>query len=202
MRRRYSGVKVFTVPNSPDKIAWILLPVAFLLGGVMGQLFAGVRSGQLESVLTEYGTSVPAAEFTMREALSLLWQLFRTLMLAGILSFSALGVLGLPILLGVRGFLAAYAISALVRTWGYRGLAAAAVWVGGSNFILLALLLLITVPGWVYAWELASGGRTGRILPKNYIRSCTGICLAGMLLAVFYQWLIYHYLVPALWGGL
>ena len=75
MRRRYSGVKVFTVPNSPDKIAWILLPVAFLLGGVMGQLFAGVRSGQLESVLTEYGTSVPAAEFTMREALSLLLSL-------------------------------------------------------------------------------------------------------------------------------
>ena len=202
MRRRYSGVRVFTVPSSPDKVAWILLPAAFLIGGVMGQLFAGVKSGQLESVLTAYGTCIPAAAFTLREALSLLWQLFRTLMLAGILSFSALGVLGLPILFGVRGFLAAYAISALVRTWGYRGLATAAVWVGGSNFILLALLLLIAVPGWVYAWELASGRRTGRILPKNYIPSCTGICLAGMLLVVFYQWLIYRYLAPTLWGAL
>lgn len=196
MSRRYSGVRVFTIPNSPDQIGWILIPVAFLLGGLAGHLFAGLKSVQVEGVLSTIGTSVVGTDDSIRQALGQLWQILRVLLLAAILSFSALGVIGLPVLMAVRGFLTAYAISALVRTWGYKGLTAAAIWIGGSDLILLTLLLLIAVPGWVCAWDICSGGRAGRLLPRNYMLSCAGVCLAGVLLAVFYQWLVYRFAAP------
>lgn len=195
-------MRVLTFPASPDRISWLLLPAAFLLGGIAGHLFAGVRSGQLTEVLTAYGTGILSSEFGLREVGYLLWQVVRMLLLAFVLSFSALGVAGLPILLSVQGFMNAYAVSAIVRTWGYHGFAVAVLWVGIGDLIQLVMLLTVAIPGWGCAWELASGGRAGRALPKNYLRSCTGICLAGTVLSVFYRWIVYTFLAPLLWAGL
>lgn len=202
MKRRRSSVRVLSVSSSPGAAAWLLLPAVFLLGGVAGHMTAGIESDQLAGILATYGAGTPEAGMDLPALLSLLGRMLRTLALAGILSFSALGVIGLPLLLAVQGFLAAYAISALVRTWGYPGLAAAALWVGGSNLIQLALLLAIAVPGWVCAWEIAGECRLDRVVPRRYAARCVGFCLAGLALAALYQWIAWNYITPVLWARL
>lgn len=201
-RRGTAGVRVWAMNVSPRVVPWLLLPLAFLLGGAAEHLLAGLSIGEMTRFLEEYGAGCVQQGTVPPDLAALLWRFLRPVLLALVLSCSALGVIGLPLLMGAQGFLAAYTISTLARTWGYNGLLAAAAWVGVDQVILMALLLAIAVPGWVRAWEIAADCRVDRKLPRGYGRRCGWFCLGGLALAVLYEYLIWNTVTPALWARL
>ncbi|MCD8382302.1 MAG: hypothetical protein LUC30_05215 [Clostridiales bacterium] len=200
MKRQHSGVRVLTVPGSPYRLSWLLLTAGFLAGAVTGHVAAGLELEQLTPVLESW-VEQSIRQGTELQPISLLWRAAQPLGLAAILSFSALGMVGLPVLMGARGFLTACTVSAFVRTWGYQGLAAGAVWVCVGDGILLAMLLAVAVPGWTVSWELATGRRRNTKLSRRTLGQCAGFCLAGLALTVAYGYLVWYWLTPVLLTG-
>ncbi|MCD7945584.1 MAG: hypothetical protein LUF81_03090 [Clostridiales bacterium] len=200
MKRQLSGVRVLTVPDSSYRLSWLLLTAGFLMGALTGHIVAGLGLEQLTPVL-EHWVEEAVCQGTEPQPLSLLWRAAQSVGLAAILSFSGLGVLGLPMLVGARGFLTACTVSAFVRTWGYPGLAAGAVWVCAGDGILLAMLLAVAVPGWTVSWELATGRRKHTKLSRQVLVQCIGFCLAGLAMTVAWGYLVWCWLTPMLLTG-
>ena len=89
-------------------VAGLILGAAFLVGGVAGCLAAGWMDGEGAQALSGYLTSYfrYAAEETPAPGFwNAVWEQFRFLLAAFVLGFTAIGVVGLPVLFGVRGFL-------------------------------------------------------------------------------------------------
>ncbi|MGM9537105.1 MAG: hypothetical protein ACI3VN_02100 [Candidatus Onthomonas sp.] len=202
MTRRETGVRIWSLPASPANLPWLLLPLAFLLGGGGGHLLAGIGAESLSDLLESYSATCLTQGVTETDLPAFLWRCLRPMLLALVLSFSALGVLGLPLLLGIQGFYTGYVISGLARTWGLPGLGAAALWVGVEDLILLALLLAISIPGWARAWELATQTRLSRRMSPGYGRRCCLFCFAGLVLLMVYEYLLCKFITPALWARL
>ncbi|MCC8182856.1 MAG: hypothetical protein LIO45_07815 [Clostridiales bacterium] len=196
----HSGVQVLAFSGKPYRWAWLLLSAGFLIGAVAGHIAAGLGLEQLTPVLEQW-VEASIQQREEQKLVSLFWQAAKPVGLALILSYSALGVVGLPVLMGIRGFLTACTVSAFVRIWGYQGLAAGAVWVCGSDGILLAALLAVSVPGWTVSWALASGQRKNRKEFRQTQIQCAGVCLVGLALTVAYGYLVWYWLTPVLVAG-
>jgi len=111
-------------PSQAAVAAWIL-GAAFLAGGVAGCLAAGwmddagvqALSGYLTSYFHCVSEETPAPGFW-----SAVWEQFRFPLAAFILGFTAIGVVGLPALFGVRGFLFSFSAACFYRLLGSQGL--------------------------------------------------------------------------------
>ena len=121
--------------------ALAVLAVSFLLGALAGCLMSTFLSGDglesLQSYLEAFLWEMDGAERLEGPALAgQLWSVLRWPLFALLLGFTALGVLGLPLLFAVRGFLLAYSIAAFVRAFGSAGclLAFLVFGVGGGRF--------------------------------------------------------------------
>lgn len=124
----------------------VVLGAAFLLGGIAGGLFAGLAQGEgaleLGSYLSDYLTL--AAEGTIiRSFWPLLWEQMRYLLAAVILGVTAIGVVGLPVLFGVRGFFFTFSVGCFFRVFGGAGLLPA--------LVLFGLPALLWAPGFFVA---------------------------------------------------
>ena len=91
----------------------------FLLGGLVGCLLASHIGGGGQESLAAYVEgflrAAQAGEITAPALASLVWDTVRWPLLALLLGFTALGLLGLPLLFVVRGFLLAFSIASFVR---------------------------------------------------------------------------------------
>ena len=118
----------------------------FLLGGLVGCLLASHIGGGGQESLAAYVEgflrAAQAGEITAPALASLVWDTVRWPLLALLLGFTALGLLGLPLLFAVRGFLLAFSIASFVRLFG--GVGCLLVF-GPDNFILPTLLISVAV---------------------------------------------------------
>ncbi len=192
---------MWALSPSAELWPWLLLPAAFLAGGLAGHLLAGVSVRALSEVLAQYAARAAGGRGTPPALWQVLWQTVREPLLALLFGCSAMGVVALPGLLAAQGFLMAYAASALIRTWGARGLLAAVLWTGVGNLLRLAVVLLIALPGWLRAWELATDARVERRLPPGEGRRRLLFCLGGLLAAAAYEYICWAWLTPAIWSG-
>lgn len=194
MVRRKAGVRVWGL--YPEMLPWLLLPAAFLLGGLCGHLMAGLSGERLTALLEGYGASLTGVGTADLGALAR--RCAGPVLLALVLSASAWGTVGLPVLLAGHGFVTGYLISGLVRTWGLEGWYAAALWLGVEELLLLTVLLAISAPGWNRARELMMQLKTNR-------RQTGGgrwlFCLIGLLILALYECVIWRFLFPALSAG-
>ena len=112
----------------------------FLLGGLVGCLLASHIGGGGQESLAAYVEgflrAAQAGEITAPALASLVWDTVRWPLLALLLGFTALGLLGLPLLFAVRGFLLAFSIASFVRLFGGAGCLK-------SGFIGVAVLFLL-----------------------------------------------------------
>lgn len=101
------------------------LSACFLLGGVLGAAFGGLMSDacaqELADYLTAYLTLAREGGVTV-EFWPVAWEQFRLLLAVILLGLTALGVAGIPVLFGVRGFLLAFSVAGLCRVFGAAGL--------------------------------------------------------------------------------
>lgn len=203
MRRAVAGI--WDVPIQGTTPALAVTAICFFLGGVAGcVLCANVGGGGGES-LTAYMEGLLAVAksggVTPPFLLPLLWEVLRWPLLTIVLGFTALGVIGIPILFSVRGFLLSFAIASLTRMLGGVGSMMAVVIFGVSGLISIPALFALGVQGFASARSLAGRalGEGGRSSPvgRAYFLRC-GVCAAAFCVCVLLEYLA----VPGLLSGM
>ena len=192
-------IKKWDLPSEQSG-ALVVLGIAFLLGGGAGCLFAALSNGEgareLSGYLTGYLTLAREGGLP-RNLWSLLWGQMKYLLAALALSLTALGMAGLPLLFGARGFSFAFSVGCFCRSFGGRGLFPAFVLFGLRALLWTSALFLLGVPGMLSARRLLrrSLGEGGCGVPLGgtfWSRAalCAGLGLTAGLLE--------HWVVPVL----
>lgn len=135
--------------------AWLptLLPLAisFFLGTVVGCLWAGgvaeAESGTLTAYIEGYLTAARSGALTVPSLFSLLWETFRWPLLTWILAFTAIGVIGIPVLFALRGFFLAFAVASFVRVLGGAGGVLAVLLFGITGLLTIPVLFVLGTQG-------------------------------------------------------
>lgn len=164
-----------------------LLSVLFLGGSVAGCIAAGVirdDSGALTEYIRSYLSALEQDRALVR-FFPVLWETMRFPLAVFLLSLTALGVVGLPILFALRGFLLSYAVSALFRLLGAQGLLLAFVLFGVSALFWMPALFELGVQGLLGSYGLlrrvtGDGRYPLRFGGGFFVRS--GVCAAAVCL--------------------
>lgn len=176
-------------PGSELQSALLCLTVCFAVGGVGGCIFAGRLDADTQTRLLDYFSSYFAVlegdEAVGLSSLSAVWEIIRWPLLTFFLGFTALGVIGLPVVFCVRGFLLSYAVAVLVRLYGITGLAISLAVFGVSGFLVLPALFTLGVDSFRGAGAMAvklAGESKRTFSPERGRLLRAGCC--GALLAV------------------
>ena len=171
---------------SGEAAALLLLGAAFLLGGAAGCAASGAVAGEGLEALEEYLRGY--LELAVRDAVrpplwSTVWEVIRFPLAAAVLGFTALGVVGLPVLFGVRGFLLCYAAASFYRVFGLAGEVPAFILFGLPALIWLPVLFQLGVQGLLASYALlrrALGeGRYPLRYGRRYLARC-GVCALAL----------------------
>lgn len=181
-----------------------VLAGCFLAGGLTGLLLSGRTGGPGETALAALlrtfleHSAVQAPQPAPLPAL--LWECLRWHLLTFVLGFTSLGLLFLPVVFFLRGFLMAFAIGAFVHLFGGAGALLALAVFGLTGAISLPALFVLGVQGMAAARALASRflGESRRTLPygRVYFLRCA-LCAGALCVCVFLEWAA----VPALVSG-
>ena len=185
-------VRIWDVPAGGILPALVVVSAAFALGGVLGcGLAAQVGGGggdMLRAYVTGYLTAARAGEAVPPHMLSVVWSTIRWPVFAVLMGFTGLGLLGIPVLFSIRGFLLSFAITSFVRMFGG---------VGGTGLVAIPVLFVLGVQSLAAARLLAGRflGDGKRSLPfgRAYWVRC-GLCSAALCLCA----LLEYAAVPAL----
>ena len=186
MRKRTGGF--WDTPSDGVTPALVVLAVAFALGALAGLLLAAQVGGEgqarLSSYLQAYLEAARTGDATPPEPAAALWEAARWPLLTLLLSFTALGAVGIPIVFAARGFLLSFAVFSFVRMFGGAGAILAFFAFGFTGMISLPALFLLGVQGFLSALTLAGrflvGGKGGAVPPDRIFWLRSGLC-AGAL---------------------
>lgn len=207
MRKRV--VKILDLPSSGSAVVLLILSAAFLLGGLAGCFLAnqvdGSGSTALGDYLEGYLSAVYSGSAAKPEALSLLWEIIRWPLFTFVLGLTPLGLLGIPILFLVRGFLLSFAISSFYHVLGTVGLGLAFVVFGITGLICVPVLFILGVQGF-----LSAGAITGRLTGESRrlplfdrltLLRC-GVCAAALCVCGLLEYCVIPVLLESLAGFL
>lgn len=181
----------------------LLVAGCFLTGGVFGCLFAAFASGEsveeLGRYLADYLALIEADRVTW-SAVSVIWNHGRWLLGCIIFGLSGLGVIVLPVLFGMRGFLLAFGVSCFVRIFGGTGLIPATILFGIPAVLWLPALFLTgshCLKGSARALRRSAGDRN--ILPGNSrsYRICVAVSIFLFVLCVILECSLLPALLPS-----
>lgn len=200
MRKRHF-TRILDVPSGGRLSALAVLAAAFLLGGLVGcGLAASVSGGgndTLAAYIQNYIAAAQAGITQPPELLPLVWEVARWPLLTLLLGFTALGIVGVPVLFAVRGFLFSFAVASFIRMFGTAGGGLAFLIFGFSGLLAVPVLFVLGVQSLTASFALA--GRTiskGKRLPlydRIYFFRCA-ICIGVLTLCVLLEYIA----VPAL----
>lgn len=202
-------VKIWDLPSSGSAAALLILSIAFLLGGLAGCLLADQVGGDggdlLSDYLEGYLSAVSSSGAAKPEVLSLLWEIVRWPLLVIALSLTPLGLLGIPVLFLVRGFLLSFAIASFFRVMGGLGLALAFVVFGLTGLICVPVLFILGIQGF-----LSASAMLGRLMGESkrlplwdrmaLLRCC--VCAAALCVCGFIEYCVVPVLLGSLAGAL
>lgn len=128
--------------------AQILLCLSFFAGGLIGGFLSALSGGEgateLMAYLCDYLTVV-----TQNKVYSgvwpIVWSHTKDLLLILLFGYTALGVVGLPILFGIKGFFFAFSVGCFCRVYGAEGLAPGFALFGVSALLWVPALFLLGV---------------------------------------------------------
>ena len=177
-----------------------VLSFAFFVGGGAGCLLAALSDGagaeELCSYLTGY-LSLAQEGSLPRSLWAVLWEQARYWLLSLLLSFTVLGLVGLPVLFGVRGFFFSFPVACFCRIFGGRGLFPAFVLFALPALLWMPALYLMGTSGFLSAQQLLrrfwGENRGGPVLGSPFWCRA-GLCLVLTLAAG----LLEYWVVPVL----
>lgn len=140
--------------SKTNKIGWngwlhlVVILLAFFAGAVAGFFLAFLReaSSEFQSFLSDYLYSSAHGDFKV-SFFSVLWDCFCWPLATIVFSFSAIGVVLIPIFLLVRGFLLSYAISCFASFLGVNGIAIIAVLFSAELIFVVPVTFLFAYEG-------------------------------------------------------
>lgn len=205
MRRAVAGI--WWSPMNEGTPALVVTAAFFALGGLTGCLLALWSAGSGAQAMADYLDRFLAAAgegaLYAPSLPELLWRSVRWPLAAFLLGFTALGLLGIPVLAGLRGFFLAFSIASFAQSYGRGGLALAFLLLGVPALAGVPAFFLLATQSFAAAWALAArtGGQGRRELPyhRDYFFRC-GVCAAAVCSGL----LLERYLVPVLvsaWAG-
>ena len=193
-----------TIEGTP---ALVVTATFFVLGTLIGCLTAlrinadGAKA--LCSYLERFLFLAQEGELSLPGVPALLWRGLRWPLAAFLLSFTALGLLGIPALSALRGFFFTFSVACFAKAYGRGGLAVAFLLQGIPGLLSVPVFLLLATQSFSTACVLAGrgSGQGRRELPygRDFFLRCA-LC-AGVL---FISLLVECYLVPVLvtgWAG-
>lgn len=202
MRRAVGGA--WNVPEERILPALAVISVSFLVGGLAGSLMStfvgGAGQESLRNYLEVFLGSAQSGEMCAPGLAVQLWDLLRWPAAALLLGFTALGVLGLPLLFAVRGFLLAFSIAAFVQIFGSAGCLMAFLVFGIGGGISVSALFVLGVQSLAASRRLASRflgeGKEPSPYGRAYFLRCGG-CAIALCVCLFLE----RFAVPALVSG-
>lgn len=193
--------------TSADGSVLILAAVSasFFLGGLAGCLLAGCVDGGGQESLAAYVEgflrAAQAGDAAPPALAALVWETLRWPLLALLLGFTALGLLALPLLFAVRGFLLAFSIASFVRLFGGTGCLLALLVFGVGGAFSVPALFVLGVQSFMTARTLAGRvwgeSKAAPLYGQAYWLRCGG-CAAALCVCM----LLDGFAVPALVSGL
>ena len=183
----------------PGAAALLVLGAGFILGVLSGCLLAsfsrGGSSAHLFSYLDGYFSLLETGGGAETTLFSTFWEIGRWPLFAGLMATTLFGVIALPGLLLVRGFLLAYAVSVFICLYGgWNGLLLAAVIFGVPALSSVASLFIIG--RYVlcrHGRERPAGGREDNGTRKRLLAA-----VFPVLLWIFCGTVIQHWISPVL----
>lgn len=203
-------VKIWDLPSSGSAAALVILSAAFFLGGLAGCLLAdqvgGDGSNALNDYLSGYLSVINSGDAVRPDVLSLLWEIVRWPLLTVALSLTPLGLLGVPVVFLVRGFLLSFAIASFFHVLGAFGLALAFVVFGITGLIGIPVLFIFGVQSFLSAGAMTGrlmgeGRRQPPLLDRMTLMRC-GVCVAALCVCGFLEYCIVPVLLESLAGVL
>lgn len=200
---------LWDAPGNGALPALAVLGVCFFSGGLAGCLLAGYVDGAgSESLLVYLNCFLQAAGAGAMEGPDLAylaWSELRWPLLVLLLGFTALGLLALPLLFALRGFLLAFSIASFVRLLGREGCLLALSVFGVPGALAVPILFVLGVQSFSAARVLAGRvwgeGRGPIPYGKRYVLRC-GMCAAALCVCVLLEDLVVPALVTELAGRL
>lgn len=189
MHRPVAGI--WDVPERESVWTLAVTAVSFFIGGVFGFALTsrveGAAAESLNAYVRAFLSAAGGGEVDPPALLPLLWQVFRWPLLTVALGFTAFGLIGIPALFAVRGFLFSFSVAAFIRVLGsFGGLVAAAVF-GLTGAVAIPALFILGVQGLAAARCLAGralgNGKSRAPYGKRYFFRC-GLCAAVFLVCV------------------
>ncbi len=164
----------------------VILCVCFAAGVVGGFLFScwGRDDAELLEYLSHYFQALGKGEGAEPSLWLSVWDLSRWPLAAFFLGSTALGVVGVPLVLGIRGFLLSFAAATFIRMFGLSGLAASLAAFGVSALVAVPVLFVTAADAFRQSLSRLSGER----VPSWSLRAqMLAPCAGAMMLAVALQ---------------
>jgi len=201
--------RILDVPSSGILPALAVLAVAFLLGGLVGCGLAASVTGGGDDTLAAYIQNYISAAGTgitqPPELLAVVWEVARWPLLTLLLGFTALGVVGIPVLFAVRGFLFSFAVASFIRMFGAVGGGLAFLIFGITGLLAIPVLFVLGVQGLMAAFALVgrtlNQGKRTPVFSRAYFFRC-GICIGVLALCVLLDYIAVPALLSAMAGRL
>ena len=197
-------MEIWDVPPGGVLTALAVVSAAFCLGALAGMLLASQVGGggqeSLTAYLERYLAAAKLGAAGPPRVSAVLWETLRWPVSAFLLGFSALGVVGIPLLFAARGFLLSFAVSSFVLMFGGAGAILAFFAFGFTGMLSLPVLFVLGVQGLTAACRLAGRsfgeGRGPSPYGRAYFVRCGG-CAAAFCVCLFLE----RFAVPALAAG-
>lgn len=181
----------------------LALGALFLLGGLAGCILAGKVQGEggeaLRQYLRDYLTAANAGG-ARAGFWSVVWEQVRFPLLVVVLGFTAIGLVGIPIVFLARGFLFAYSVSCLLRAFGEAGLLPALFLFGLPALLWAPALFLLGVQGLQAAWAMLRRGLGDNLRPafcEGPYWVCCGLCAGFLAVCIAFE----YFALPILMGA-
>jgi len=203
MKKTYKTMSLET--QDQNNTALILLSVGFTLGGLFGCMLATSVSGDGSLAISTYIHGFVAAlrdgSLHMPGTISAAWSVLRWPLFTILLSFSVFGVIGIPILFFIRGFLYSFCISSFVQVLGTTGLLLAFLLVGLESLLSIPVLFIFGIQGIIHAAG-SKGQRSKGKRPRPFTESPAvavrnAVCTCVLLFCTVWEILF----VPMLLSG-
>lgn len=190
---RKMGRRISSAPAWDGLTRLAVLGVCFAVGALGGFFFSGGSgdSPELLDYLSRYFQTAGQGSGVEPSLWSSIWDLTRWPLAAFLLGSTALGAVGIPILLGARGFLLAFSASAFARMFGLPGVAASFAAFGVTALLAVPVLFVVSAD----AFRQSLGRLSGERFPAWSQRTQSlAPCVGLLVLAVALQ----QTLMPAL----
>lgn len=173
--------------DGPASLA--VLCACFFLGLLLGFLFSALSSESIElsDYLQRYFQVAGQSGGISPSLWSVVWEQARWPLLAVVLSFTVLGVIGIPLLLTIRGFLLSFAVATFGRLFGLHGVAAALAVFGLTALLSMPVLFAVCHDSFRAALCRLPAS-TGALPPAGRRAVILAPCLGLLVLAIALQW--------------